>query len=34
MIKCIIIIKIKNVRNIRHSTIVDERLIRNEKKLE
>lgn len=33
MIKCIII-KIKNVRNIRHSTIVDERLIRNEKKLE
>lgn len=34
MIKCMIIIKIKNVRNIRHSTIVDERLIQNENKLE
>lgn len=34
MIKCIIIIKVKNVHNIRHSTIVNERLIRNENKLE
>lgn len=34
MIRCIIIIKVKNVHNIRHSRIVDERLIQNENKLE